>query len=226
MIVTFDHAEVTAGSISTFYFKPPSKLNYTAGQFIEMFLPHDNPDDRGIKRWFTLSSSPTQELLSITTRHAEGQVSTFKQQLFALKPGDEVRMIEPMGDFVLPIDPEIPLVFVAGGIGITPYHSMIQWLHDSGKKRNIKLLYAVRNKAEACFLPLLKDIDLTLRADDQADHPFRTEDILAFAQGQEEALIYLAGPEPMVEMFYKELKAVGIRNDRLVTDYFPNYTGL
>ncbi len=63
MKVHFDHTTKEAENISTFYFKPEKPVDYTSGQFTRLNLPHDNPDDRGAKRWFTLSSSPTEPLL-------------------------------------------------------------------------------------------------------------------------------------------------------------------
>src|SRR3989344_7668 len=129
-------------NVTTFWFKPERPLAYTAGQFIEMYLPHDNPDERGIKHWFTLSSSPTEELVSITTKLAGAKSSSFKKTLFALRPGVEIKIVEPMGDFVLPKDIGIPLIFVAGGMGITPFRSIIKWLSDRNEKRDITLLYA------------------------------------------------------------------------------------
>jgi len=86
----------------TFYFRPEQPLSYTAGQFTELTIPHKRPDERGLKRWFTLSSSPTSELLSITTKFNNDKSSSFKKALFGLKPGAELTMAEPMGDFVLP----------------------------------------------------------------------------------------------------------------------------
>ena len=58
MQVTFEHSRAEAETIRTFYFRPVTPVQYTAGQFIELTLPHERPDKRGMKRWFTLSSAP------------------------------------------------------------------------------------------------------------------------------------------------------------------------
>src|SRR4051812_27426879 len=102
MQVTLDHSKDEAANIRTFFFKPESAVQYTAGQYIELTVPHDNPDERGTKHWFTLSSSPTDEFLTITTKFAGDKSSTFKKSLFGLEPGTKLHMSEPMGDFVLP----------------------------------------------------------------------------------------------------------------------------
>jgi ferredoxin-NADP reductase len=151
MQVIFDHSQEEAPHIRTFFFKPEKPVHYTAGQFTELTLPHDSPDDRGIRRWFTLSSSPTDELLSITTRFTPDTGSSFKNALFALEPGTVVQMADAMGDFVLPKLIQTPLIFVAAGIGITPFHSILTWLTATGEKRPIKLLYAVHEEDDIIF---------------------------------------------------------------------------
>src|SRR5579859_2390296 len=119
MKVVFDHSQDEAANIKTFFFKSPQPIQYTAGQYVTLTIPHENPDERGINHWFTLSSAPGQEFVTITTKHAAEHGSTFKEALWALTPGTEVSMSDPLGDFVLPKLVQTPLVFVAGGIGIT-----------------------------------------------------------------------------------------------------------
>lgn len=231
MNVVFDHSQAVAHNIKSFWFRPERPVDYIAGQFTEMYLPHDNPDDRGIRRWFTISSSPTDELVSITTKFASHKGSSFKQQLAALEPGTQLKLADPMGDFVLPKDPTIPLVFVAGGMGITPMHSMIKWLQDVGEQRQIHLIYAVTQPDELCFEPLFRQYKLVFTPIVK-NPPYsykgetgslNSDRILQLAGKDERSLIYLSGPEPMVETFFKELQAKGVDSGRLITDYFPGY---
>src|SRR5665213_3106306 len=143
-------------NITTFWFEPEKPIEYIAGQYIEMTIPDQHPDGRGTKHWFTLSSSPTDSpLISITTKFAD-KSSVFKADLRHLKTSDTVTISEPMGDFVLPKDSSIPLVFVAGGIGITPFHSIIKWLIDTHQERDITFLYAVNNEYEMVFQDLFE----------------------------------------------------------------------
>lgn len=231
MKAIFDHSEGIAGNIRTFFFKPVNPVHYTAGQFTELTLPHDNPDDRGIKRWFTLSSSPTEELLSITTKHSEPS-SSFKETLFALDPGTEVNLADPMGDFVLPKDAGIPLVFVAGGIGITPFHSMLSWLADQGEQRDITFLYSVRNENEIIFQDTLKRANqhATIFVQEPSAEwggergRVSAEKIVGLAKPSAKTLVYLSGPEPMTEALHDDLLKHGLKKSQLVTDYFPGYT--
>jgi len=232
MNVTFDHSEDTAESIKTFWFKPEKPVKYTAGQFTEIYLPHENADNRGQRRWFTVSSSPTDGMVSITTKFAHDHGSTFKQALRNLQPGTPLKLADPMGDFVLPKDPSIPLVFVAGGIGVTPLHSMVKYLIDTKEHRDIHLIYAVTHIMELAFEPMFKDYGakLTIVVKD-APVSYKGETgsldakrILSYAPNTGNNLYYLSGPEPMVEVFTKDLKQLGVDKHRLITDYFPGYT--
>lgn len=221
MQVLFDHSEELTKGIRTFWFKPKKPISYIAGQFIELYLPHEKTDERGQKHWFTLSSSPTEPLLSITTRIFYKR-STFKDTLLHLKPGTEVRMAEPMGDFILPKDKARRIVFVVAGIGITPMRSMVKWLKDSREKRQIHLIYAAKSEQMAVFKDLFEaygaKIDLVL------DGSLNASKILKLiGELKPDHLIYLSGPEPMVEEFDKDLKKLGVKPEQLLTDFFPGY---
>ncbi len=232
MRVELDHVEDIAENIKTFWFKPERSLRHTAGQFIELRIPHDNKDNRGDKRWFTLSSSPTEPLVSITTKLARENGSSFKQALQALDANSEITMSEAMGDFVLPKDATIELVFVAGGIGVTPMRSMIKSLHDTGEKRSVILIYAVATAKEFAFVDIFKTAGVTfIPVIGQPSPGWKGETgrldadrIISLADGHENKYIYLSGPEPMTEALYKELKGLGVIKKHLVTDYFPGYT--
>jgi ferredoxin-NADP reductase len=234
MRVILDHSEAEADNIRTFYFKPEKPVHYTAGQFIELFIPHKRPDRRGIKRWFTLSSSPTDELLSITTKFAGDKSSSFKKALFKLAPGTELRMAEPMGDFVLPKLIQTPLVFVAGGIGITPFHSILGWLAATSEERPIRLLYGVHSEDEIIFQPTFDKAHV--RPTIVVSQPsaawggergqLSAELILGLEKPDENTLVYVSGPEPMVEKLEKDLKKAGLNKHQFVGDFFPNYTSI
>jgi ferredoxin-NADP reductase len=234
MKVVFDHTHDEAANIRTFFFRPEKPVHYTAGQYTELTLPHKNPDDRGTKRWFTLSSPPEQEFLTITTKHADDKGSTFKKALWSLKPGTEVHMAEPMGDFVLPKLIQTPLVFVAGGIGLTPFHSMFEWLAATGEQRPIKFLYGVRSEDEIVFQETFKKagIEPTIVVTEPSPAwggergRLSADLILGLEKPDDDTLVYVSGPEPMVQALAKDLHAAGLRKDQIVTDEFPNYTGI
>lgn len=232
MRVKLEHIEDVAHTVRTFWFRPDQPVDYTAGQFTQVHLPLLKPDIRGTKHWFTISSSPTEELIGLTTKFTAKEGSEFKKALQALKPGAELALADPMGDFVLPKDPSIPLLFVAGGIGVTPYRSMIKWLHDMGQRRDIHLLYSVRDARELAFSDLFTEYGLRLSpvvtephaSWDGATGLLSAGQIFEHIGSDQRTLVYVAGPEPMVETFVKELQQLGVPQHRLVTDYFPGYT--
>ncbi len=231
MQITFDHSEDNTPTVITFYFVPEKPVNYTAGQFVELTVPHKHADKRGTKRWFTLSSSPTKAKISITTKFAAKDGSSYKQALRALKPGDNLTISEPMGDFVLPKLVQTPLVFVAGGIGITPFLGIFQWLKDTNEERPIKMLQAVSNEDEIGFVDILDDIKQ--HATIVVSQPsaawggerghLSAEMILGLEQPTDDTLIYISGPELLVETLTKDLRAAGLKKHQVVGDYFPGY---
>jgi ferredoxin-NADP reductase len=235
MKAILDHTEQLNDTIRTFWFKPESKLDYTAGQYTELTLPHDNADDRGIKRWFTLSSSPTDELVSITTRYAgDDKSSSFKKALFALEPSAEVNLAEAMGDFVLPKDAKTPLIFVAGGIGLTPFHSIFEWLAASGEQRDIRFIYGVRSENDIIFQDTFDraNIHATIVVSDPSDSwgglrgNLDAETVLGLERPNDDTLIYMSGPEPMVEALEADFEKHGVVKRQLVGDFFPGYPAI
>lgn len=229
MKVTLERIENIAPHTQTFWFAAERSVNYIAGQFVELVLPHDNPDDRGIKRWFTLSSSPSEKLLAITTKFST-KSSSFKAALQALTPGSTLNLSDPMGDFVLPKNKANPLVFCAGGIGVTPFRSMAKQLIDDSEadSRNISTYYGVRTLGDACFKPELSEVGTLniVLSEPSAQWKGLTGYISAEMLVKDQpktAMYYIAGPEQMVEKLYKELQAIGISKQKIVGDYFPGY---
>ncbi len=206
-------------NIFSFYFKPEQKLNYIAGQFIELTLPLKTTEPRGNKRWFTLSSSPDEKYLFITTR-IYPERSLFKKGLFALKAGNEVDISLPMGDFVLPKNTEEELVFIAVGIGITPFRSIVHYLPQEKKNRKITLIFANKDSDDFIFDDLFSNAEISY-----IKHRRRLElkDIKSYIPGFGSKTIYLSGPERTVENLYKNLLDDGIRSERISVDYFHNY---
>ncbi|MET1033532.1 MAG: FAD-dependent oxidoreductase [Candidatus Saccharimonadales bacterium] len=229
--LTFDHVEAEAPNISTFYFRPEKRFEYTAGQYVELTLKHANPDNRGETRRFTLSSSPTDELLSITNKFTDKDGSTFKDALGKLQSGDSLHISKPMGDFILPSQIQMPIIFVAGGIGITPYRSMVSWMRAMGERRPVDLFYGARNETEllskTIFEGIIDEIAIMLSspsADWKGDRGYLTaKHIISSKKMSPETRIYLSGPEGMVASIQKELISAGVPANQLVLDLFVGY---
>jgi ferredoxin-NADP reductase len=228
MNVTFSHSENITPSIKTLWFKPEAPVRYQAGQFTELHLEHESPDDRGIRRWFTLSSSPTEPLVAITTKFVDNG-SSFKGTLSAIQPGVPLKLADPMGDFVLPKDTSIPLTFVAGGMGISPVRSIVKWLLDTGESRDVQIIYSASQPEDLAFDELFKSSGFkytTVVTNSENSSRLTTERILDLGNFKNNGLIYLSGPEIMIETLNGDLIAAGIDDQRIVPDFFPGYTAI
>lgn len=231
MQIVFDHAEQLKPGITTFWFQPEMELRFEPGQFIELYLPHTPTDERGERREFSLSSSPHEPLLAITTNFDFENGSTFKRELRNLKRGERVAVNDPMGDFVLPKDPSIPLVFVAAGIGSAPYASIVKWLMAKNEHRDIQLIYSVSKPGDFLFMYEWQKYGLNLtpivtRPDNQwagLTGRLDAQRIIELAGPLQDKLTYLAGPQSMIEPMFDELLATGLTRSEVLLDYFSGY---
>lgn len=217
MLATLQRVEDVTASTKTFWFKPAGRFRYVAGEFTELYLPHEVADTRGDKRWFSLSSSPTQPLVSITSKFAPTNGSSFKQALLSLRPGQTVQLAEPMGDFVLPKDTTIPIVFIAWGVGITPVYSIAQWVQATQDERVMTIIHQARGMTDMPFRAYFE----TCYA---ASYRATTDAILPHLPAPTPAtLYYLAGAEDKAKALKQQLEGLGIASGSIVTDYFPGY---
>ncbi len=234
LILTLKERKEIAKNIIKFTFTPSAPLRFTAGQYLEWTLPHSHVDDRGVRRYFTIASPPTEDTISLITKFATDRSSTFKSALHDFKPGDTLVASHLEGDFIMPTDAALPMVFIAGGIGVTPFHSMIQWLVDSNEQRDIALLYSARTSSEFIAQDLFARAEAlgvkttyTISDDDPAwkgpkgkiDEAF----IKQYVPDWQKRLFYVSGPEPMVHAFMDMLFAMGVPKDNLKHDDFPGY---
>ena len=225
-------------TIGSFFFQPDAPFYFTPGQYTSFISPHDDPDKRGQSRTMTLTSLPSDKFISMTTKFIPGKSSSYKQSLLALQPGDAAAITDAMGDLVLPLDDSIPLVFVAGGVGIASYVSIIRWLAERHDGRDITLLYSVSRVGDILFQTDFNSYsDGTLRkilfTSDQSfassqwsgEHiPGRITARHIMEYASPNAQIYLSGGESMVEGLHHSLeKDFGVPQYRLVFDFFDGY---
>ena len=209
-----------APSIDEFVFEPSRPIPFRAGQYLEFTLPHDKPDTRGNRRYFTIASSPTEERVRLGVKFYE-PTSSFKIALGMLKIGDTISASQVAGDFVLPRSPHKKLAFFAGGIGVTPFRAHAQYIIDTQEKRDVVLLYAskpedivykeVFDRAQSAFgmktSYVSGIIDAALIHKEIPDYAERT--------------FYISGPPAMVDANKKTLRSLGVSRFNIVTDYFP-----
>jgi ferredoxin-NADP reductase len=229
----FVRRESEAENINSFYFEPQPELAFTAGQYLSCTLPHAKVDDRGLERAFTIASAPSERLVRVTTRLSE-RPSSFKSALLDLQQGDSIEVDGPFGDFVLR-DDDTHAVFIAGGIGITPFRSIIGDLASTGQRRRITLLYS-NSTTDIAFRPFLDDLarrwpELSVvytvtRAGSDWDGPRRRIDaefIGRYVPAADAATFYVCGPTPMVSAVRSTLAEAGVDRTQVVYETFPGY---
>lgn len=140
--------------VYSFFFEKPANFEFTAGQYNRWIVPVANPDERGDNRYFTISSAPSEKDLMVTTKISE---SSFKKALLNLPENQPIEIFGPLGKFTLS-DPEIHHVFIAGGIGITPYRSMIIDSANKNLSARISLFASYSTVEDVIFHDELEDV--------------------------------------------------------------------
>lgn len=206
-----------AGNIRTFVFETGG-ASWQAGQYQTWELPQVEGDKDARRHWFTIASAPSEGEFHISTRISD---STFKQALNAMQPGDEIETRKIEGDFTWEGDESV--VLVAGGIGVTPYRSILLERVAVGKPLNAHLLYFGRdeNFAFRGEFDRLATEHPELTIDYVVGESITAETIVMHAPESIGQTVYLSGPEAMVDAVGDELKERGIS---LKQDWFPGYT--
>ncbi len=211
--------------VTSFIFTPQEPLTWVPGQFLHYVLHHEPTDERGSDRWFTNSAAPFENNVRITTRFAGEKGSSFKKKLFSLKEGEEIEISLTEGDFTLD-DPSQKHVFIAGGIGITPFRSMLTQLAYDKKPINVTLLYANRDE-QVVYKEELEEVaknnpSFTIHYIFSPEH-IDEEKITQHIPDIHTPIFYVSGPEPMVDALGETLKKMGIAQDHIKQDWFPGY---
>jgi ferredoxin-NADP reductase len=214
-----------ADDTTSFIFFPEGRLTWRAGQFLHYVLPHAEADDRKEDRYFTIASAPHETNVRLTTRFANGSGSTYKHALQALAFGATIEAGELDGDFVID-DPEGESIFIAGGIGITPFRAMLVDLDKRGVDINATLLYSnpdvdIIFKRQLDGLAM-KHARLTIR---YFVSPHRVDkDVLeSVVAASPKAMFFVSGPQKMVEALGQTLTTLGVPKQRRKQDPFPGY---
>lgn len=215
-----------APDIYDFTFNLNSKFNFLPGQYMEWTLGHKNPDSRGNRRYFTIAASPTEKKLRLGVKfYPKG--SSFKKALVSMAIGDSIVASGLTGEFTLPKDPDQKLVFIAGGIGVTPYRSMIKYLLDTQQRRDIILLYSNKLAEEIVYKDIfdnaqelgIKTVYVVTNTIGYIDEKMIRKEVPDF----KDRTFYISGPHSMVDAFEKILKRMGISGNQIKVDFFPGY---
>ncbi len=237
MVITLKSKHAEAANLYDFSFSTPKQLTFEPGQYIEWTFGHDHPDQRGIRRYFTIASAPEEKELHLGVKIAPDG-SSFKKALLAMEPGQQLIVGQVSGDFVLPEDATTKLVFIAGGIGVTPFRSHIQHLIHTKQKRDVVLLYACATEKDFVYQSIFdqgsKAFDLKVHyiASDRErvakdwsgkvghiDAKMLHELVPDFS----ERTFYISGPGAMVAAYTQLLRSLNVPSNQIKTDYFPGF---
>jgi len=226
--------EVARGTLLFIFDLGGQEVEFRAGQYFWVELvdpPYE--DEKGARRHISVVTSPTERgVLGLCTRIRD---SAFKRSLVELEVGAEVEVEEPKGDFKLPEDAERHYVFIAGGIGITVFRSMLRYIADTGEPYKVTLVYSNRDRESTAFLDELTELEQTipdfkLIATMTGDPEWEGEsrkvdaDFLRDHLGDLNSHTYLlAGPPPMVEGVVEELTRAGVPESQVLPDRFSGY---
>ena len=217
-----------------FSFAAPDGLAFAPGQYMEWTLGYPGADSRGNRRYFTLASSPTENVLHLGVKFYEDG-SSFKKALLGLNRRSTILAGQIAGDFTLPSDPRRKLVFIAGGIGITPFRSILKYLIDTRQQRDVVVFYAVRRVEEIAYADVLDDANrrlgiptyYTLTDADTAPRNWAgyvgrvDSNMIAEAVPDfRERIFYLSGPPNMVRSYERMLRDLGIGRRQIKKDFF------
>ena len=227
--------EVAKGTLLVVFDLLGEELDFVPGQYFWVTLldpPYD--DEKGPRRHISVVTSPTERgVLGLCTRLRD---TGFKRSLEELPVGTEVDVEQPKGNFLLPRDTSPHYVFIAGGIGITVFRSMLRYIADEGLPHKVTLVYSNRDRDSAAFLDELEELErripnlrvvLTMTGDPDWTGERRRIDADMLRDHLDDdlrAFTYLvAGPPAMVEGIVEALGAIGVPEEQVVPDRFSGY---
>lgn len=208
--------------------------DYRPGAYFWVELPdRGHADEKGLRRHISLVTSPTEHgVVGLATRLRD---TAFKRTLAELEVGDEVQVEEPKGSFLLPEDTQADYVFVAGGIGITVFRSMLRYIADEGLPYRITLVYSNRDRESSAFLDELEELErrieglrVILTMTDEPGWEGETRRLDAgvldeLVGGLDGKTFLVAGPPAMANAVAESLLAAGVEEDRVRSDSFSGY---
>jgi ferredoxin-NADP reductase len=231
-----DRREVAEGTMA-FRFEKPRGWTFKAGQYLDMTLLNPSEmDSEGNVRSFSIASAPQEATLMIATRMRD---SAFKRELRKMAVGSAVKIEGPSGDFVLHTDPTRAAVFIAGGIGITPFRSIAHWAAKEKLPQRILLFYSNRRPEDAAFLTELEGLEkenanyklvATMTEPEKSSQAWSGETGLIdqkmlskYTKDLASPIYYIAGPPGMVAGMNKTLEGANVSKDDIRSEDFSGY---
>ncbi len=228
--------EVAEGTMA-FHFEKPPGFDFSPGQYADVTLRNPKETDtEGNTRTFSIASPPFENELIFTTRMRN---TAFKRSLKNMALATEVQISPAAGSFTLHKNPPKPAVFLAGGIGITPFHSIVRQADWDRLQQELYLFYSNRRPEDAAFLDTLQTLETTnpnfrlictMTEMSKSKKEWKGETVLidkdmlsrhlAVLQGP---IYYIAGPPTMVAAIKKTLVSAGVEEDDIRAEEFSGY---
>jgi ferredoxin-NADP reductase len=229
--------ESLCAGTTAFYFEKPEELEFEAGQFFNFtLLSPDETDLEGNTRALSIASAPHERNLMVAMRL---RTTAFKRTLNSLPLGTELLLQGPFGSMTLPRNTARPAVLLAGGIGITPFRSLIRNAAESLSPRRLFLFYSVRVPEEAAFLEELQEMEqnntrykfiCTATQPEKSKMPWRGETGRISAQLLSKwipdlsvPIYYIAGPSGMVAGVRRMLIGAEVAEEDIRAEEFYGY---
>ena len=231
-----DRGEVAERTMA-FWFEKPAGFTFTAGQFVDLTLVNPPETDvEGNTRAFSIASPPHEARLMVATRLRN---TAFKRVLRSLSLGASIKLEGPFGNLSLHSDASRPAVLVAGGIGITPFRSMLIQAAKEQSRHRIFLFYSNRRPEDAPFLEELENLQRanpnytftgTMTGMQQSSRSWKGETgrlnenlLMKSLKGLEAPIYYIVGPPGMVHGSHTMLTNAGIPRGDIRTEEFAGY---
>lgn len=230
-----DRAEAAQG-IWTYRLARPVGFAFRPGQWCFLTLPDIGfQDERGLRRHLSLASAPGEDSLLFGTKDSD---SAFKRTLRAMPEDSPIEVEEPRGELSLPDGTDRTVALLSGGIGITPFRSMIRYVLDAETDHRVVLFYSNRTPEEALFLDELQAWDdgrgfrlvasmtrmkNSSRSWDGPTGRLDPELVREHLPDWEEAVYLISGPPPMVDALTSVLDEMGVAPSRIRPEKFSGY---
>jgi ferredoxin-NADP reductase len=231
------HREEIAEGTMALHLEKPSGFEFRPGQSIDLTLINPpESDSQGNSRAFSIASAPCEKDLLIATRIRD---TAFKRTMQALPTGTSLKVDGPFGYFTLHRSPTRAAVFLAGGIGITPFLSMVRQAAHDQLSQQLYLFYSNRRPEDAAFLEVLAQLTKTnsrfhfipSMSEMEKSHrewtgetgPIDQEMLNRYLPALLGPMYYVAGPPAMVAAMRQMLATAGVDEDDIRTEEFSGY---
>lgn len=231
-----DRLEVAERTLA-FQFEKPAAFAFKPGQYINLtLLDPPETDAEGNVRTFSIASAPGEQGLMVATRM---RASAFKRVVAHMPLGTEMRLEGPFGNLTLHADTTRPAAFLAGGIGITPFRSILVHAAKARLPHRLFLFYSNRRPEDAAFLDELQALQRensnytfigTMTAMERSERRWLGETghvdqamLARVLKGVARPIFYIAGPPQMVSGLHAVVKGAGVSDGDIRTENFTGY---